>query len=94
MARSDAFYKVDAAVRLLPKKSHFQFIISTADIFRTNRQTLHTVVNNISQTFSSYNDNVRFKLLIRYKFGNDKIKHVDRQTGNAEERSRINKSAR
>lgn len=87
--KSDAFFHIDMALRYTPQQSHFQFILSSTDILRTSERTLTSITNGVKQSYSYMQDNTRIKLLIRYKFGNDKIKHEERETGNSDEKSRV-----
>jgi len=58
------------------------------DIFRTEKIKVNSTVNNVYQVGVYYHDNQYIQLTISYKFGNQKIKPLQRSTGNEDERTR------
>ena len=58
------------------------------DIFRTEEIKVNSTVNNVYQVGVYYHDNQYIQLTISYKFGNQKIKPLQRSTGNEDERTR------
>lgn len=59
------------------------------DVFRSNLPFYNTVVNNIARRNSIYFDERSFVLSFIYKFGSKKLTLEERQSGNSEEKERL-----
>lgn len=76
----DGIYKLDATYGLdlglkMALNQKIQIALNATDIFRSNKFTVNTFVNQVNE-YSIYRpDNNSYKLSISYKFGNSKIKH-------------------
>ncbi|RZL30615.1 MAG: TonB-dependent receptor, partial [Pedobacter sp.] len=83
-------YNLDLGLKTLLLNKKLQLAINASDVLKSNKYRLSSVVNNIRQEYNNYYDNRQLRISIRYNFGNEKIKQVDRKAGNEEERRRSN----
>lgn len=76
------------AIQYLLLNRDLKISLKGDDIFRNEIQYINSTVNNIYQESRYYFDRQSFQLSLSYKFGNKKIRGIQRETGNQEERSR------
>ncbi|TCD12536.1 TonB-dependent receptor [Pedobacter frigidisoli] len=81
---------LDLGVKTLLFNKKIQIAVNATDILKTNQYRFNSLVNNIRQEYNNYYDSRQLRLTIRYIFGNEKIKQIDRKAGNEEERKRNN----
>ncbi len=87
--RNSSYYNIDIGMKLRTKNKKLEVSAVVSDIFKTNSPIYYSAVNNINQEFNNYFDDRRFKITIKYKFGNDQLKTIQHQAGNQEEAGRI-----
>lgn len=80
----------DLGFRFITPNKKWSFAVNGFDLFRDDYSFGSSEINNTPQTRSSYHDNRSVRFSINYKFGNSKIRLNDRQSGNNEEKSRVN----
>jgi hypothetical protein len=76
------------AIQYLLLNRDLKISLKGDDVFRNEIQYVNSTVNNIYQESRYYFDRQSFQLSLSYKFGNKKIRGMQRETGNQEERSR------
>ncbi|MFW0715691.1 outer membrane beta-barrel protein [Pedobacter sp. N23S346] len=79
---------LDFGVKTLLLNKKLQLSINANDVLKTNRYRFSSLINNIEQEYNNYYDARQFRFTARFNFGNEKIKQLDRKTGNEEERRR------
>jgi len=88
------FYNIEAMSNLsttlqyLLMGKNLKISLKANDVFRTEKINVNSTVNNVYQNGLYYHDNQSVQLTISYKFGNQKIKSLQRTTGNEDERTR------
>ncbi len=87
---TEPLYNLDLGAKMLFLKKKLQAGIQATDVLHSNRQRYSSSLNNIRQVYNNYYDSRQLKLSIRYAFGNEKLKQVNRRAGNEEERKRSN----
>ncbi len=81
-------YASDIGFKWLLFEKQFQISFVASDIFRTNENTIKSVVNDIRQEYRNYYDNRRFRISMVYRFGNKNLRSKRKQFSNEEERRR------
>jgi hypothetical protein len=81
---------LDAGIKFLLYRKKLQLTINTSDLFRTNRPRFYSTINDIRINNNNYYDNRCFRFIVRYSFGNDKIKSKEREDLISNERNRAN----
>jgi hypothetical protein len=81
-------YNLNAGAKMVILKNHLQVTLNVADLLKSNEYRYTTLINNIKQTYANYYDSRQLRISIRYVFGNEKLKQLNRQTGNTEETKR------
>jgi outer membrane receptor protein involved in Fe transport len=79
---------LSATFQYLLLDKNLKISLKANDIFRTEKIKVNSTVNNVYQEGVYYHDNQSLQLTLNYKFGNQKIKAVKRETGNEDERTR------
>ncbi|MBL3658443.1 outer membrane beta-barrel family protein [Fulvivirga sediminis] len=82
-------YAADIAFKSLCLNKDLQLALVVTDIFKTDRRTINSVVNGLSQKYNNYYDNRRLKFSASYRFGNRKLKNTQKRLSNEEERNRL-----
>ncbi len=70
-------------------KNNLQLSLNLNDIFKTQLSKSSNYSNEIRNDFSSYYDARHIRLSIQYKFGNTKLKSINKESGNTEEQNRL-----
>ena len=83
-------YSVDLGLKGLFIEKNLQLKLVVSDIFRTNQNTIRSLVNGINQEYRNYYDNRQLILSATYRFGNKKLRSKRKQFSNEEERRRAN----
>ncbi len=83
-------YSVDLGLKGFFLEKDLQIKLVISDIFRTNQNTIRSLVNEISQEYRNYYDNRQLRLSATYRFGNKKLRSKRKQFSNEEERRRAN----
>ncbi len=83
-------YAMDLGLKWLFSKKQFQISLIATDIFRTNENTIKSVINQIRQEYRNYYDSRRLRLTVVYRFGNDNLRSKQKRFSNEEERQRAN----
>jgi len=83
-------YNLDLGLKTLLLNNKLQLAINASDVLKSNKYRFSSVINNIRQEYNNYYDSRQLRISIRYNFGNEKIKQIDRKSGNEEERRRSN----
>lgn len=83
-------YAVDLGLKGLFLNKDLQVKLVVSDVFKTNRNTIRSVINGIRQEYSNYYDNRQLVLSATYRFGNKKLRSKRKQFSNEEERRRAN----
>jgi hypothetical protein len=81
-------YNFDVGLKCFLFKKDLQISLILNDAFRTQRDNIRTVTNNIRQEYSNYYDTRRLRISAKYQFGNRKLKSKRKRFSNEEERSR------
>lgn len=76
------------AVQYLLMNRDLKISLRADDIFRNEVQYINSTVNQIYQESRYYFDRQSFQLAVSYKFGNKKIRGIQRETGNQDEKNR------
>ncbi|MEM6721884.1 MAG: outer membrane beta-barrel protein [Bacteroidota bacterium] len=79
---------VDISFRFLFLNKDLQLVVTGNDLFRTQLAEVTAFSNNVRTTFENYYDARRFRISLRYIFGNKKIRVRRKGFGNDEERDR------
>lgn len=80
----------DIGLRFVTPNKKWSFAVNGFDLFKDDFTFGTSEINNTPQTRSAYHDNRNLRISINYKFGNSKIRFNDRQSGNSDEKSRVN----
>ena len=83
-------YSFDLGLKSLLLEKDLQLKLVFSDIFRTNQNTIKTLVNGIRQEYRNYYDNRQLVISATYRFGNKKLKSKRKKFSNEEERRRVN----
>jgi hypothetical protein len=86
--KNGAMSSTSISIQYLLLDKNLKISLKGDDLFRTEKVTGNSVVNGIYQNFIYYYDTQSFQLSLNYKFGNNKIKVENRETGNEDERTR------
>ncbi|SDC01186.1 outer membrane beta-barrel family protein [Pedobacter soli] len=88
--KEESAYSLSLGVKALFLKKNLQLGVNYYDIFKTSNPDMTTFYNNGTTRIANvYYDNRYLKVSAAYSFGNKKIKSIDRQTGNQEEKNRL-----
>jgi Outer membrane protein beta-barrel family len=79
---------MSATIQYLMLDKNLRFSLKMDDIFRTELERTSYVANGVSQKYLAYYDYQGVYFSITYKFGNKKVKIVDRELGNEDEKGR------
>ncbi|WP_316816007.1 TonB-dependent receptor domain-containing protein [Pedobacter nyackensis] len=88
ISRTNAYYKLDLGLKAAILKKKVDLALTLNDLFLSSAPVITTTVNNIRQKFTNFQMNRYALLSLSYRFGNSGAKSSDKNTGNAEERSR------
>ena len=83
-------YNLDFGMKTLLLNKKLQLSLSANDVLKTNKSRFSSIINRISQDYNNYYDARQLRITVRFNFGNEKMKQVDRKSGNEEERRRSN----
>ncbi|WP_167459420.1 outer membrane beta-barrel family protein [Pedobacter jejuensis] len=83
-------YNLDLGLKMLLLNKKIQLAVNASDVLKSNKYLFSNIVNNISQEYNNYYDSRQIRISVRFNFGNEKIKQVERKVGNEEERGRGN----
>ncbi len=89
ISRTNGYYKLDLGFKAAVLKKKVDLALTVNDLFLSSAPVITTTVNNIKQKFTNFQLNRYALLSLSYRFGNSTAKSGDKNTGNAEERSRI-----
>ncbi len=70
-------------------KNNLQLSLNLNDIFKKQISKSSNYSNGIRNEFTNYYDARHIRLSIQYKFGNAKLKSIDKKSGNTEEQNRL-----
>ncbi|WP_167020661.1 outer membrane beta-barrel family protein [Chitinophaga sp. Cy-1792] len=87
---SNAYYYINAGMKMMLYKKRLIVALNASDIFRTFTPGYSSKVNGVQQRFSSYDDYRYLRLNLNYKFGNNKSKNRNTNNSNKQEEQRLN----
>ena len=78
------------SLKVLCMDKKLQLAFNAADVFKTAASRFSSTVNGIKQSYYNYYDYRRFRMSIKYSFGNNDIKNRNRDNSSNDERNRVN----
>jgi hypothetical protein len=82
-------YSFDLGLKAMLLEKNFEISLSLSDIFRTQRDVITSIINNINQEYRNYYDTRRLRVSLKYQFGNSKLRSKRKRFSNEEERRRL-----
>lgn len=87
--KSEGFGGLNVGMKFLLLDKDLELALNVEDILDSNKMNVTAHNNNVRQKFHIYNHSPRFRVSLRYKFGNKKIGTLKQEFGNEEERNRL-----
>jgi hypothetical protein len=88
--RSDAYYSVNLGVEWSPPQKNLSLSLNYNDVFQSSASSVHTMVDQIRNTYTVFQLNSQIRLSVTWHFGKNSSNHKPAATSNKAERSRIN----
>lgn len=88
--KSNCYYNLDIGMKYSLFENRLQLIITATDLLKSNKAVWTSYSNSIKHQFSNYYDSRRFRITLKYSFGNSKINIKRQETSNTDEKNRMN----
>lgn len=88
--KSNAYYNLDLGLQLLTMKKRLSLSLNYSDVFQSSASKIYNVVNQIRNTYTSFQLNSQIRLSASWSFGNNENnQRKPSDTGNEAEKKRI-----
>lgn len=87
--KTNAYYNLDLGLQLLTMKKRLSISLNYSDVFQSSASKIYNTVNQIRNTYTSFQLNSQIRLSASWSFGNKDQQRQSSTTGNEAERSRL-----
>ncbi|MGH2643643.1 MAG: outer membrane beta-barrel family protein, partial [Chitinophagaceae bacterium] len=87
--QSNGYYNVDFGLRLLAINKRLSLSLNFSDIFQSSASKIYNVVDQISNTYTSFQLNSHIRISASWNLGNENHERKPTDTGNESEKKRI-----
>lgn len=87
--KTNAYYNVEMGLQLLTMRKRLSLSLNFSDVFQSSASKIYNVVDQISNTYTSFQLNSQIRLSASWSFGHGNRQNKPATTGNESERNRL-----